>query len=236
MHLKDKTTGRFVRSHDLQPIQCIGCEAWFTPKRYRSRGYKVCSVKCKGLYLSRLQDKKVGKECEQCKEIFQVHFYRAEDARFCRHECYAKSLVGIGGEGHQNWKGGLSDCRKCGKKMSIRKTKDSLCRICFIKENLSGEGNRSWKGGITPVNVKIRHSEEYIAWRKSVFERDKYTCTNCGVTGVRLNADHIKPFAYFPELRFDINNGRTLCVPCHKGTPTYGKRLNREMALQMFSN
>jgi 5-methylcytosine-specific restriction endonuclease McrA len=39
-----------------------------------------------------------------------------------------------------------------------------------------------------------------------------------------LQADHIKPFAHHPELRFDVNNGRTLCVPCHRKTDTYGGR------------
>lgn len=78
-----------------------------------------------------------------------------------------------------------------------------------------------WKGGVTKENISIRHSLEYKLWRESVFTRDDFTCRFCGERGGRLNADHIKPFALFPELRFAIDNGRTLCVPCHQKTPTY---------------
>ncbi len=86
---------------------------------------------------------------------------------------------------------------------------------------VQGENNHNWKGGITPINTKIRNSTEYRDWRIAVFERDDYTCQECGSRGVTLNADHIKPFAYYPELRLCIDNGRTLCVPCHKLTDTY---------------
>ncbi len=91
-----------------------------------------------------------------------------------------------------------------------------------------GEKVWNWKGGITPINIKIRNSPEGIFWRKSVFHRDKYTCVHCGDSrGGNLEADHIKPFAYYPELRFDINNGRTLCKSCHKKTDTYGTKNNK---------
>jgi hypothetical protein len=78
-----------------------------------------------------------------------------------------------------------------------------------------GEKHWNWKGGITPIHLAIRESLEYKIWRRSVFERDNYTCIFCGDNkGGNLIADHIKPFSLFPELRFAIDNGRTLCKKC----------------------
>lgn len=90
---------------------------------------------------------------------------------------------------------------------------------------IRGKNSPHWKGGITPTNVLLRHSQEYRLWRKAVFERDDHTCIWCGLKGVELNADHIKSWALFPELRFAIDNGRTLCVPCHETTDSYKKRI-----------
>lgn len=88
---------------------------------------------------------------------------------------------------------------------------------------VSGCNNPNWKGGITPINEKIRKSIEYKLWRKAVFERDNFTCKFCGQVGGKIQADHIKPFALFPELRFAIDNGRTLCENCHRKTETWGR-------------
>lgn len=70
-----------------------------------------------------------------------------------------------------------------------------------------------------------RPQYENTLWRKQVFERDDYTCQNCKTKGGKLQADHIKPYFLYPDLRWDINNGRTLCVDCHKKTDTYGLKL-----------
>lgn len=87
-----------------------------------------------------------------------------------------------------------------------------------------GENNPNWKGGITPKYRAIRTTLEYKLWRKAVFDRDNYTCVLCNTSGVYLNADHIKPLALYPESIYDISNGRTLCLPCHKLTDTYGRK------------
>lgn len=91
-----------------------------------------------------------------------------------------------------------------------------------MSEVRSGEKSFFWRGGITEINFKIRHSFEYKLWRESVFRRDDWTCVWCKQKGGVLNADHIKSFSLYPELRFAIDNGRTLCVVCHRTTDTYG--------------
>ncbi len=87
-----------------------------------------------------------------------------------------------------------------------------------------GKKNGNWRGGVTPANRAIRTSARMKTWRNAVFLRDDFTCLKCSARGVKLNADHIKPFALFPELRFELSNGRTLCEPCHRKTDTFGGR------------
>lgn len=79
-----------------------------------------------------------------------------------------------------------------------------------------GDRNPAWKGGVTTMIQRIRKSLEYRIWREKVFERDNYTCQDCGYEKGRiLNAHHIKPFANYPNLRFKVDNGKTQCKPCH---------------------
>lgn len=101
-------------------------------------------------------------------------------------------------------------------------TEESRKNNSESKKKLVLEGKHHlWRGGITPINRAIRISFPYRVWRRSVLERDGYKCTWCS-TNDKLQADHIKPFSTFPELRFDINNGRTLCIDCHRKTDTWG--------------
>lgn len=93
----------------------------------------------------------------------------------------------------------------------------------------ANENHWNWKGGISSINSKIRSSLEYKLWHKAILKRDNFTCRFCGERGGKLQVDHIKPFAFYPELRFAIDNGRTLCESCHKTTDTYKGRAKKEL-------
>lgn len=89
------------------------------------------------------------------------------------------------------------------------------------RDKMRGSKNGNWRNGSSRKNDLIRKSIEYLDWKAAIFIRDNRTCVLCGSTR-DIEADHIKPFSMYPELRFDISNGRTLCHDCHRKTDTYG--------------
>lgn len=121
--------------------------------------------------------------------------------------------------------------KKFGKWMIGRKGGQAKNKLVWRRKlslSKKGERNPQWKGGLTEINSVIRNSLEYKLWREAVFKRDNYTCVWCGIKSgqgkeITFNADHIKPFYLYPELRFSIDNGRTLCLNCHMTTETWGR-------------
>jgi hypothetical protein len=92
-----------------------------------------------------------------------------------------------------------------------------------IRKAQTGKKGNNWKGGIWNSQPQSeRKTSKYKNLRKKIFERDYYKCVLCDKMG-DLNMDHIKPYSKYPELRYDESNLRTLCMQCHKKTPTYAR-------------
>lgn len=77
-----------------------------------------------------------------------------------------------------------------------------------------GDANPNWRGG-NPTRDPERNQYRAKAWVKAVKERDKWTCQECGACE-KLHAHHIKRWKDYPDLRYDLNNGITLCHTCHE--------------------
>lgn len=98
-----------------------------------------------------------------------------------------------------------------------------------LKGFMVKEKNPNWKGGITPEQQRLRNTSRARQWRKDVLKRDNYACVWCGETEAQLHADHIRPWAQYPLVRYEIWNGRTLCIECHKKTRSFGGRLIKSL-------
>lgn len=144
---------------------------------------------------------------------------------------------------------------KCGKEFSVKPSLDRVktcSRSCAVKGRISGykgyvsspetrekqrqaklgirgEAHWNWRGGSGTIRHQEMQRDEYKQWRKAVFERDGYACQHCSTKGKYVQADHIKTWAEYPELRYELSNGRTLCIDCHELTDTFPVRLRRRV-------
>lgn len=172
--------------------------------------------------------------CKQCGKVFEAK--PSDKGRFCSLKCYwlyrkeNKMLPPSrkGAKISKAHKQALRDWWKDHPDHNKFKKGEKAWNKGRPMPEIRKEKHGRWTGGrIKHPDKRIRNSAEYKDWRAKVFKRDNYTCQLCGKRGGELHADHIKPFATHPELRFDVNNGRTLCVPCHKKTSTYGRNIKK---------
>ena len=116
-------------------------------------------------------------------------------------------------------------------------TLETKLKISYSSTKNAKKGSESnfWRGGISDENNRLRHSKEWAFWRLKIFERDNYTCQNCKIPAGRITPHHICNFADYPNLRFSIDNGITLCEKCHKKFHIkYGQRENTRSQLDEF--
>lgn len=142
----------------------------------------------------------------------------------------------------KNWK--LSDSTK--NKMSSSAIGNKKCLgkknafgYKWTKEQIENKiktaarGSKHWKWIKDRTKLKdsgeineIRRSSRYKDWSKNIRNRDKHKCrlSNNECLG-RLEIHHIFSFTYYPELRYLLTNGITLCHFHHPRKMEEEKRL-----------
>ena len=134
------------------------------------------------------QGKKKIINCLTCNLEFNIPKSQENKRKFCSYECY--------------WKD------KTGKESHLKGVK---------MPNRSGENHFAWiKDRTKLAKRQERNDMAYKEWRKNVWLRDNFTCkiANPNCKG-HIEAHHILSWRDFPELRYEINNGITLCHAHH---------------------
>lgn len=183
---------------------CAVCSKEFFLKPYRMQKALYCSRVCYGVAERGIMPKSAFKKGH----LATTSSFKSGN----EHPYYGKSSPALG----KRWKWTSESTQKASKKQKG-----------VAKPHLQGHKHWNWQGGITVEQKRRRNALEYKLWREAVFTRDDFVCQICKKRGGELQADHIKPFAYYPELRLSIDNGRTLCVQCHRQTDTFSGRVHR---------
>jgi len=125
-----------------------------------------------------------------------------------------------GKKGRPCWFKGKHHTIKTRIKISLVKKKSPLTK--------RGPDNPAWIDGKgyerRDERTTFQQTLEYRLFREGVFRRDDWTCQLCKKKGCQLCVDHIKSYKSHPDLRTNVENGRTLCTECHRKTPNYGRK------------
>jgi len=232
-----------ARAYDAEKIVTLYYAVRNLSEMQRQTGIHRTTIR---RYLAERGVKRLRLKCtaERCKQI-------GDTKRGCTHTEETKRKISAAEKGkkHWNWQEGKSavikvPCSFCGGLVKRGKhivaqenqicCSSTKCRAELTRQSLGGDRHWNWQGGITKFRNQLRNSERYTNWRNAVYARDNYTCRECGCRG-QMEAHHLISFstilrenkiktmrqAQQCKKLWDVRNGLTLCLACHKETDTY---------------
>jgi hypothetical protein len=186
------------RKSNLDKI-CVVCNKHYQIPKWKEKIQKTCSREC-GVKLA-FQDSRAKRMrvCLTCGEVFVKS--SASSGKYCSRQCYWNSKK-------------RKDeylCEECGTKISPVKTV-KFCKDCSRKRRC-GSNHPRWIIDRTKLKKDDRRGDSaYREWRRLIWLRDNFTCKigNQDCVG-KIEAHHILSWKDHPELRYEVNNGITLC-------------------------
>lgn len=205
-------------------VKCVVCSQTFSRREKRIR---ACSSAC-GRVLQERHFENMRRNattiCPQCHASF---VRKHNEQQYCSHGCHAK-FTKLGGDnyhvlaayyasgkpnGRFSTVGKGMMCRQCDKKFDVPPHKVREGKAIFCSQRCYDQHRYNPS---LAEDQRQRNSPMCRQWKRRVFERDSYTCGQCGQHGGRLVAHHVQRWSTRPELRFEISNGLTLCYDCHE--------------------
>ena len=186
--------------------------------------------------------------CLTCKTEFHTKpaYIRVGGGKYCSVSCANKNKRK---EKCNSWKGGMGNyiCKNCEIKFFAYKRHEGnvpifcsvICRIDNKKKSAKCSNcniilpnqyaSQCWacfSRKFTYKENQQRNDSAYKVWRNNVLKRDKTKCriANGDCSGY-LIVHHILGWSNYPELRYQINNGITLCQAHHPLKRAEEKRL-----------
>ncbi|MEE9510454.1 MAG: hypothetical protein V3V81_08170 [Candidatus Bathyarchaeia archaeon] len=159
------------------------------------------------------------------------------------------------GEKNHQWKGGKveKECKHCSKifmalPSEIRRSRGQYCSLSCaysgeerksklrqhslkqwqdeeFKLSHMGANNSMWRGGRTPESRLYYNSCVHRKWREKTLIRDGFKCLLCGDPLADIG-HHLLSAYYYPEFRFEPDNGITYCRECHDIVHILGNQFN----------
>jgi len=156
----------------------------------------------------------ITKNCPVCGKEFTVHKSQVERGQ----GIYCSILCARSGSPTRKRNRLKIICDNCGIEFEKHRSEikknvhdKNFCSLeCWYEYN-QGENHYGYGGG---QNERV--NSEYYEWRKAVIKRDHGYCRLCH-SQKQLEVHHIHRFAIYPDMRWDVNNGITLCHDCHVG-------------------
>jgi hypothetical protein len=137
------------------------------------------------------------KFCKECNIQLKLNNSRdIERKNFCSHSCRAKFT-----------------------KLHL---KTDVIKLISLMNTPEANAKKARKGELNGRWIKDRNALQHrgrfenYEWKRKIMICDEYTCQHCKKIGGKLEVHHKAPYKLFKNLRFETNNGLTLCSSCHK--------------------
>lgn len=205
---------KYTRTEEKRPYWECKCDCGnvveVRGKELKNGGVKSCGC-LKKESSHKLKNDLTGKRFSHLTVIARANNNKNIVRYTCKCDCGNETIVG-------SYKLVSGHTKSCG---CLHK-ESAANRAVIRNKKMIGENHPRWRFDLTDqermgmMDARKTNTPRFSKWRTKVFERDKYTCQQCGDNrGHNLRAHHIYSWDLHKKMRYLSDNGICLCEKCH---------------------